>query len=127
MARVPLTVRQLKVFDGAAGAGEFADVFTAADTTDFNSFPFTGKEVIRARNVGASSRTVTVISAPYSKNQRVGDITTYSIPAGAQMTLDFLPLDGWRQADGSLYINGSHAEVEFSIVRLPDVSLPPQI
>lgn len=121
MPRVELTVRQLKNFDGAAGAGEFEDTWTAGDATENNQCDFTGREIIQARNVGVGARSVSVISAADPENQRTGDITTYNIPAGKTITLDFLPKKGWRQANGKLYLNPSHAEVEFSIKRLPAV------
>lgn len=121
MPRVELPVRQLKLFDGAAGVGEFEDTFTAGDAVDFNQCDFTGREQIVARNVGATARTLTIVSVPDPLLQRTGDIATYSIGAGKQITVDFLPLAGFRQSNGKLYLNPSNAEIEFSIKRLPPV------
>ena len=121
MARAELTVRQLKNYDGAAAAGEFEDTWTAGDATEFNQCDFTGLEVIQARNVGVSARTLTIPSVPDPVFQRSGDIATYNIPAGKTITVDFLPIAGFRQSNGKLYLNPSHADVEFSIKRLPAV------
>jgi len=119
MPQTALTVTQLNAFDGAAAAGEFAITETAADTSNGNKFTLTSREILIARNSGASARTITVTSLPDAINGRSGDITTYSIPAGASAAVPPLKADGWKQADGSLYIAGSHAEVLFSVLRLP--------
>lgn len=91
--------------------------FTAANPTDKEQFPLTGKEIVIARNSGASSRTITITSVAY--NGRVGDITTESIAAGAVRVFGPFNINGWKQTDGNLYLEANNAEVLFAVLTLP--------
>lgn len=90
---------------------------TAADATNLNQLVLTGREIVIARNSGASTRTVTVTSVASSIDNRSGDITTQNILAGALMMIGPLAPEGWKQTDGYLYLQASHAEVKFSVIR----------
>jgi len=50
---------------------------------------------------------------------RTGDITTYSLAAGAIVALGPFQTEGWRQSDGNLYAVASHIDVKFSVLYLP--------
>lgn len=93
----------------------------AADATNFNQTPWTGREILYWRNTGAGARTVT-ISARLDAQNRDGPITAYSSDAGEIGHFSFIgpnSADGWKQADGMIYFQASHAEVVFWVVRAP--------
>lgn len=93
---------------------------TAADATNKNQLVLTGREIVIARNIDAgSTRTITVTSVADPLDNRTGNITTQNIAAGALMMIGPLAPEGWRQTDGYLYIEASHADVKFSVVRIP--------
>src|SRR5689334_15173988 len=98
-------------------AADSADLtMTAAATSNLNSFVASGKDLIIAHNTGGSSYTVTITSV--ALNGRTGDITTYSIGAGEYAVLGPLLTPGWRQTDGSVYLQASNAAVKFGVIDL---------
>lgn len=100
-------------------AGSLSAAGAAADVANKNTFPYSGREVIIARNSGATPHTVTLTSHTDSQN-RSGDIGSYSIPGGQSLYFNAVGgLDGWKQADGGFYLEADHAEVLFTILRLP--------
>ncbi len=116
MARTVLT--KTTIPSPYAGAG-VAVTMTAADTTNQNSFPLTGREIVIAWNSGASSRTVTITSVD-DRYGRSEHITAEAIAAGAiRVYGPGLALEGWQQTDGSLYLEANNAEVKFGILTLP--------
>lgn len=116
MPRTALTVTQIP--SPYAGAG-VAATETAADTTNQNSFPLTGREIVIARNAGASTRTVTITSVD-DRFGRQENIAAENIAAGELRVYGVgLALEGWQQTDGSLYIEANHADVKFTVLRLP--------
>ncbi len=117
MPRTAIPVTQLANFDGIASANEFKNNEVSADVVNGNAFTWTGRESLICRNSGASARTITVSSVPVKG--RSGDITTYNIPAGESHTVPPLPAEGWMQADGMVYVDGSNAEVKFTLLRMP--------
>lgn len=90
-----------------------AFTWTAADVTNGNRVAHTGDQVVIARNVGASTRTITVTSARL--NGRLATSPAANITAGQYMVLPKFPTTGWKQSDGYLYLDASHAEVEFAV------------
>lgn len=94
--------------------------FTAADSTNNNSFAFTGHEVLVVRNKHASAaKTFTVNSAPNGRG-RTKDVTAQSLVAGAYAVLGpFRQKEGWAQSDGSIYLTGEDNNIEFAVVVLP--------
>ncbi len=102
-------------------AGAAAFVFTAADVTNKNSFPCTGRELVLIENTDSGAHTVTITSVVDGQN-RTGDITTYSLAAGAFAVLGPFHNSGWQQADGNIYLEATDATVKFAIVRLPAVA-----
>lgn len=99
-------------------AADSADVvFTAADATNKESFVASGNDLVLAWNSGASTRTVTITSV--ALNGRTGDVTTYSLSAGEIAVFGPFQVAGWRQTDGKIYHEASHADVKWAIIALP--------
>lgn len=88
---------------------------TAGDVANGNQFTWTGREILKLRNSGASTRTYTItsIADPFG---RLGSITTQNILAGATHTIGPFSDLGWRQTDGYVYVDVSHAEVLVSVI-----------
>ena len=120
MARTALTPQTLiNSYPSIPLTADSADyTYTAGDAVNGNSFPHTGKEIILARNVGASPATITIDSVddPYN---RQGDISAYSIGASEFAAFPPFPVQGWRQSDGKMYIDVSSTDIELAILRLP--------
>ena len=93
--------------------------FTAADTTNFERFVLTDRDIVLVWNSGASPYTYTITSTADPQG-RTGDITTAAIAAGAIHALGPFALDGWRQsAGGYLHMQASNAAVKWAIYRIP--------
>jgi hypothetical protein len=88
----------------------------AADTSNQNRVLLTGRQVLFARNSGASTRTITITSVGDSVEGRLGTITAENILAGQVKLYGPFATDGWRQTDGYLWFEANHAEVLFWIV-----------
>lgn len=116
MARVTHTPTQLA---GPYPSDGVNVTLTAANATDKEEFVHTGKEIIIARNTGAGARTVTITSVAHPVDGRTGDVTADSLAAGEVHVYGPFAIDGWRQTNGKLYFEASHAEVIFSVLRLP--------
>lgn len=116
-ARTALSVQSKPGLYGTIGAGALGLAFTAADTTNKNEFVGSGREMIVARNVGASPYTVTISSAPDVLG-RVKDVGPYSIPANGVAVFGPVPLHGFAQTSRKIYLEGSNASIEFAVVRV---------
>lgn len=119
MARTSLTKTNIP--------GPYADVgavvtMTAADTSNQNRIVFTGREIVIARNSGASTRTVTFTSSADSFG-RTNDLGAENILTGEiKVYGPGLALPGWVQTDTGvnyLYLEANHAEVLFGVLVLP--------
>lgn len=92
---------------------------TAADTTNKEEFPMTGRELLLAYNSGASAATVSIDSVA-NQQGRTGDISVDSIAAGETHVYGpFTSRRGWVQGDGTLNFEASSADIEFSVIRMP--------
>lgn len=119
MARTVLTKTTAPSPYATAGT---AVTFTAADTTNQNRFILTGRQIIIARNTGASTRTVTITSIADPIFGRSGTISAENITAGQVKVYGAgLATDGWLQTDGYLYLEANHAEVEFAVIDVPNL------
>lgn len=102
----------------AANALDF--LFVAADVANGNEISFTGRNLLLVRNVNAGAQTFTITSAPFFN--RTGDITNYSLATGEFAVFNLFgggALDGWRQSTGKLFLNGSHADIQFALISIP--------
>jgi hypothetical protein len=122
MARTALAIQQPP---GAypilpLGALAAALTFAASDNANGNSFVSTGREVLVAQNTAGTAGTVTIASVADAL-QRTGDITAYSIPAAGFAVLGPFYQSGWKQADGTVWVNTSASTVQLAVVRLPSI------
>lgn len=95
-----------------------AVTMTAADTSNYEEFTLTGKELLIIYNSGGSSYTWTATSVDDSFG-RSEDITTESIAAGAIRVFGPISTAGWQQTDGKFYMQASNTAVKFGIIVLP--------
>lgn len=91
----------------------------AWDSVNGNSFQSTGNDLLVARNGHATlARTVTVTSVADPFFGRTGDITAFSLAVGAVAVFGPFKSDGWRQADGFIYVDASTIDITFGVVTL---------
>lgn len=89
----------------------------AADVANKNQFVFRPRDLIVAHNTAIGAQTVTITSAAAHKTGRTGDIAAYSIGAGEYAVFGpFVEQDGFRQADGYIYLEASDAGVLLGVV-----------
>lgn len=114
MTRVALTpVVLARAFDAVPCT---ALVWTAADISDFNRFRLSGQELLLIRNVHATityTYTLHTVADPFGRAQ---DMTAHSLVAGAIHALAKLPLTGFRQSDGYVWISGNNANIQFCVL-----------
>lgn len=120
MPRMPVALTTpLPSFPTLPVAANSADaVQTAADPVNLNSIAFgrAPRLLVVAINTHATTPyTVTLTSAPI--NGRTGDISNYSIDPGEVVPF-FVPRSGWRQSDGTLWLQASNAAVKFVAIQL---------
>lgn len=106
---------------GNVSAGEATHVYTSMNATNKTQCVHTGREQLEFKNTDAeNARTITITSVP-DRLGRTGDIGPYSIAPGASAIFGPFPKEGWRQENGMLYFEASHASVSCRIQRLPKV------
>lgn len=120
MPRTDITVQVPKgpypVLPVAANALDVTE--QVADVANMNQFTFTGKELIIVRNINAAAQTFTLTSVA-DEFGRTGDVTAFSLGAGEMAVFLATSLKGWQQSDGKFYLQGAHADIKFTILRLP--------
>lgn len=116
--RTAITVKTPQKIDGTVSAGAADATFTAADTTNKNSFVSTGREIVIAFNSGGADYTATITSAPDDLG-RTKDVDAYALQAGDYAVFGPVKQKGWKQSDGKIYLEGSNAAVKFLVIRLP--------
>lgn len=100
----------------ASNNGGVALVETAANATDKEQMKLTGRELLIARNAGATPRVVTITSVPDPETGRSGDITE-SVPAGEMYVLGPFAVQGFKQTDGNIYFEAAHSDIKWSAIR----------
>src|SRR4030095_1794944 len=120
MPRTALTVTTPKGPHPGTIAADGLDVaWQAADPANGNSFPCSGRELLLIRNSDPTNpATVTVKSAadPYGRAQ---DITTYAMQAGDTAALKMTDATGWRQTDGSVWLDiAGTGVIQFLVLRI---------
>lgn len=99
-------------------AGSLDIVWSACDATNKEQTTMlSGPFSLRFFNSGATPRTITINSVA-DPQRRTGDITAYTLEAGEFCEVKFKSTIGWKQADGMLYYEASHAEVKCAAVLL---------
>jgi hypothetical protein len=91
----------------------------AADPANGNSFPSSGRELLEMRNSDTTNpATVTIKSAP-DPYGRAQDITTYALAPGTTAALKMTDSVGWRQPDGSVYLDiAGTGVIQFLVLRI---------
>jgi len=115
MSRTALTVTTLKQNNYAVQAGDLA-VTLASDTVNLNAFACTGREILIVQNTDAAPHTFTVTSLADHLG-RTGDIATYSVPATSVAAIQMSTLEGWKQADGNIYLTSTNSLLTFGVLR----------
>lgn len=67
--------------------------------------------------VAAAAHTLTVRSSGDIEG-RTGDITNFSVPANSTYIFQQFPVNGWRQADGTIWVDPSVASLQFVVIRV---------
>lgn len=122
MPRVNVPVDQMSLSSYTAPtAGSLKQNFTAGDAANGHKISYTGRETLYFKNTNGTStaRTFTVKGVPDKKLGRAVDLGPYSVPAGETHFVPPLPLEGFLQDDGCLYVDVSNAELQISAQRLP--------
>jgi hypothetical protein len=119
MARTTLTAQLLgisyPVLPIAAGSADL--VWTAANVADRNDAALvTGKTVLFARNVGATSHNVVITSSADSFN-RTGDLGPYALAAGKVARFGPFLSNGWDHT-GRLQFEADSADVQLAVVSI---------
>jgi hypothetical protein len=98
---------------------DVADIYMqAADVGNGNQVSVEGNELVFVYNGAGTTETVTIDSTDDYPYLRESDLTSYSMATGDYACFGpFKPL-GWRQADGKLYINCSHASMKIGVVQV---------
>lgn len=92
--------------------------FTGSDVPNGNDTALVdSKTLVLVRNTDSGAHTVTFTSVADTLNRK-GDITAYSVPAGAQALFGPFKLVGWSVA-GRLQIDGSDVTLQIAVVTLP--------
>ena len=91
---------------------------TPADIVDLNSFTASGKDLIVIHNTGEDANTVTITSKADPFN-RTGHLTTIVVAAGGYRIFGPMPKTGWKQTDGSIYLQASSVDVLIGAITLP--------
>lgn len=86
---------------------------------DKAQFVASGKDLVIVHNTDVGAQTFTITSVADPKNNRTGDITTYSLGAGEYAVVGPLYREGWMQTDGYIYLEAAHVGIKFGVVALP--------
>ena len=123
MGRTALTAFNPKgPYPGVVNPGDLS--LTALDTVDNtngNSFIGNGKDLLLIHNPTAAAVTVTLTSS-VDPQQRLSNITAYSIPISGFFFFYFGSLIGWTQdALGTIILDASATGLRAKVVRIPQV------
>lgn len=94
--------------------------WSAADAVNGNHFvwPSTGKLIVLARNVHASTTyTVTVTSVALSFSSRTGSISAVNVTAGNQKAIP-LKMDGWKNSSGNCELSANNTNIQFAVLNI---------
>jgi ABC-type proline/glycine betaine transport system substrate-binding protein len=115
MAQTKLTTQVLKQNNYSVQPGDLNVVLNAADVANGNSFAVTGQEILVVYNADVSPHTFTLTSVP-DRYGRTLDIAAYSVAAGAMAAIQCSVTEGWKQADGNVYIVNTNALMKIAVV-----------
>lgn len=120
MPRITHTVQVPKGAYGDYSVANAADfTWLAADVANKEQVVLTGKELLLARNVHATTPFTITINSVDDQFNRKEDVTAYSLGNLEYAMFGPFLQPGWRQTDGKLYWEASDANIEFAVIRLP--------
>jgi hypothetical protein len=90
-------------------------IWNAADPAHGNRYLATGEEFVWAHNGSGSAQTVTVRSAPDSRLGRLQD-QVLTLDAGGDGVFGVFRTDGWRQADGYVWVDAASSGVKIAVL-----------
>lgn len=115
---MPRTLLPKTTLAGSYPGGSVTPTFTAADVDNGNQFIATGKELLLVRNVGATTRSITLNSASDNYG-READITE-TVAAGAYKLFGPFQLNGWAQPSTYAFeLNATHVDVQIAVLVIP--------
>jgi len=118
MARTALTVTTLLDAYGDYSAGAADVTLAAGDVGNGNDFTLQEGDIVIAQNSdGANPYYITIDSVADAQHNREGDITEYALAAADVAVFGPFKHNGWRQADGKMYIDVENAAVLVGILR----------
>lgn len=101
-------------------AAEAAKItYTAADSSNGNTCPITGRELLLVKNTDTAAHTITISSAPDAEG-RSSDITAYSIPASEEHVFGPFDLAGWSNS-GQLNFTANSNLLSIAVLQLPHI------
>jgi len=102
---------------GTVNPGDLTFAPVASDNTNGNTFVPAVGDILLIQNTHASlARTITLTSFPDERG-RLGTIASYSLAAGEIAFFHFGDLTGWKQSDGTIWLDSSGAEIKYLILR----------
>lgn len=110
------TLPQTTLPEPEAGTQHVVTTFTAADVSNGNRYTHNGRQILQARNSGATTRNIVVTSGLLKGRSKT--IASIPILAGETLTFPKHSIDGWKQTDGFFYVSADHAEVLFAVLDL---------
>lgn len=119
MPRTAITVneaaKRYPVLPVGVNSLDFA--FAVGDSVNGLEYVASGREAVILSNVNAGAQTFTLLSVA-DEFGRKGDIAAYSLGPN-EFAILVPPLKGFQQADGKIYIDVSHNDVNIAVLRLP--------
>lgn len=96
-----------------------AVVWTAADNANGNQFAWTGKELLLVYNAHATlAKTWTPTSFPINGREDPKSGVAQSLAVGILHVYNFRG-EGWKQADGYVYLTAEGTDVKFMVIQCP--------
>lgn len=120
IAGIALADRQTQTVVSAPGSYASSGTkvtMTAADTSNYDQFLSTGKELVIAHNTDSGAHTVTITSVA-DEYGRTGNISQ-SVAANSIYTFGPFKEHGWEQTGGYIYLQADSTTIEFGVIKVP--------
>ena len=92
---------------------------TALNASDHNKFLASNKDLLVVHNTSGSTPYTITISSTGDPEGRTGNVAAQTIAANEVRIFGPLPLDGWVQTDGYIYVDGNNASLYAAVIKLP--------
>lgn len=114
---MPATALPIVTISGLNATTADLLTWTAADVVNGNKYACTGREIVLVRNVHLTDAATVTVQAVADRLGRETDFSQ-SIAAGTYRVL-MRGIDGWRQPDRTILLEGSAVDLQFLVIRLP--------